>query len=163
MVRIGVLSDTHLADTGESACFLKTLYEDVFAPVDMILHAGDLVAPELLSVFTDCPVYAVRGNMDPSSPDMPVKRVISVGGFRIGMMHGWGPPGGLVERLLDEFGDIPIDCLVYGHSHRPHCETHDGILLFNPGSATDRREMSFHSVGLLELDSEINGSIIPLD
>lgn len=163
MIRIGVLSDTHLADSPESIGFLRSLYDEVLAPVDMILHAGDLVAPELLNVFDDCPVYAVQGNMDPTTPGIPLKRIVTVGDFKIGLMHGWGPPNGLVDRLLNEFSGAAIDCLVYGHSHRPACEMHNGILLFNPGSATDRRGMDFHSVGILEIDGAIKGSIIALD
>lgn len=159
-----MISDSHLPDSGEAWTFLQELVEQCLAPVDMVLHAGDLVAPELLQVFADCPVYAVRGNMDPASPGVPIKRVVEVGSFRIGLIHGWGAPEGLEERLLPEFAGEEIDCLVYGHSHRPVCHRRNGILLFNPGSPTDRRSSPFHTVGLLEVDSEgIRGQILRLD
>lgn len=165
MIRIGVLSDTHLGDTGQAAAFLHAVAARHFAGVDMILHAGDVVAPALLAVFSPCPVYGVRGNMDPAAPDLPHKRILTAGGVRIGLIHGWGPSEGLVQRVCQAFHDIPLDCLVFGHSHAPLCQKREsGLLLFNPGSATDRRRMPYESVGMLEVkDGRVRGEIIPLD
>ena len=162
-LRIGVLSDTHLPDSDDAHAFLLDLVENVLSPVDMILHAGDLVAPDLLSVLDGYPVHAVRGNMDPATPGIPIKKIIDVGGFTIGMIHGWGPPEGIEERAYAEFSSVSIDCMIYGHSHCPACHRSDGVLFFNPGSATDRRSMAYHSVGLLEIGREIEGTIIRLD
>ena len=162
-LRIGVLSDTHLPDSDDAQEFLLDLIETVLAPVDLILHAGDLVAPDLLSVFGNYQFHAVRGNMDPVITGVPLKKIINVGGFTIGMIHGWGSSGGLVKRAYAEFSSVSLDCLVYGHSHRPACYRHDGVLFFNPGSATDRRSMAYHSVGLLEIGDDIQGTIIRLD
>jgi putative phosphoesterase len=162
-LRIGVLSDTHLTDSGDAQAFLLDLIENVLAPVDLILHAGDLVAPDLLSVFDAYSFHAVRGNMDPVIADVPLKKIINVGGFTIGLIHGWGPPEGLEERAFAEFSSVTLDCLVYGHSHRPACYRQDGVLFFNPGSATDKRSMDHYSVGLLEIGDDIQGTIIRLD
>ena len=162
-IRIGVVSDTHLSDSADAQEFLVDLIEDVLAPVDMILHAGDLVDPDLLTAFDGYPLHVVRGNMDPVSPGVPLKKIIQVGDFTIGMMHGWGAAEGIEERVLDEFSDVSLDCLVYGHSHRPACHWRDGVLFFNPGSATDKRRMAYHSVGLLEIGVDIQGTIIRLD
>ncbi len=161
--RIGVLSDTHLPGSSDAQDFLLGLVESVLAPVDMILHAGDLVSPDLLSVFDAYSFHTVRGNMDPVIADVPLKKIINVGGFTIGLIHGWGPPGGLAERAFAEFSSVALDCLVYGHSHRPACYRQHGVLFFNPGSATDKRSMDHHSVGLLEIGDDIQGTIIRLD
>lgn len=162
-MRIAVFSDTHLADTAEARTFLLDVVDHVLAPVDMILHAGDLVDPDLLEVFAEYPVHAVRGNMDPASPEIPLKKVIDIAGFKIGLIHGWGPAEGIEERIYREFIPLSIDCLVYGHSHVPVCHERQGVQFFNPGSATDRRNMSCHTVGLLEIDKQIRGTIIRLD
>ena len=162
-IRIAVLSDTHLADSTESRAFLLSLVTELLAPVDMILHAGDLVAPGLLDVFAGYPLHVVRGNMDPATAGVPFKKVIQIGGFTIGMIHGWGAPEGIEERILGEFATVSLDCLVYGHSHRPACHRRDGVLFFNPGSATDRRDMACHSVGLLEIGDDIRGTILGFD
>jgi len=162
-LRIAVLSDTHLTDTADARAFLLDLVEDVLDPVEMIIHAGDLVALELLEVFEGYPLHIVRGNMDPSSPDIPIKKVIDISGFKVGLIHGWGSVEGIEERIYREFSQFPIDCLVYGHSHVPVCHERHGILFFNPGSATDRRNMPCHTVGLLEINTSIRGTIIRLD
>jgi predicted phosphodiesterase len=39
--------------------------------------------------------------------------------------------------------------VVFGHSHIPWNEKHDGQLLFNPGSPTDRRRQPQGTVGEL--------------
>lgn len=163
MFRIGVISDTHLTETGEAMAFLSELAEQCFAEVAMILHAGDIVAPGVLAAFSPRPVYGVRGNMDPACPGFPQKRILEIDGVRIGLIHGWGASEGLIERVRKEFGDVKLDCLVFGHSHVPMCRQDGDLLLFNPGSAVDRRDMPYASVGLLEVENgSIRGRIVPL-
>ena len=161
MFRIGVISDTHLADTGEGLAFLTDLAGRHFAGVDLILHAGDIVAPEVLVVFAPCPVIAVRGNMDPPAPGLEVKRVVGADGARIGLIHGWGPREELVARVRHEFRGVALDCLVYGHSHLPMCRHENGLLLFNPGSATAPRGGAPASIGVLEVEQgRVSGRIV---
>jgi len=162
-LRIGILADTHLSADGEALGFLAALENTCFAGVDLILHAGDLVDPDIRHAFTRCPVLAVRGNMDPPAADLPEQRVVETGHVRIGLRHGWGAVCDLEDRLLETFRQEALDVLVYGHSHRPVCHWRNGILLFNPGSAADRRGMPYHSVGLLEIGDRIEGRIIPID
>jgi hypothetical protein len=69
-------------------------------------------------------------------------------------------PFGIENKLLKEVGRV--DCLVYGHTHRPANEVRDGILFFNPGSATDKRFASRNTIGILEVGEKINGKIIEL-
>jgi hypothetical protein len=160
MIRIGVLSDTHFQDPGTGFAFLHDLLDGCFRGVDAILHAGDIVNPEVLLAFAGRTVHAVRGNMDPPVRGIPVRKVVEAGGFRIGLIHGWGSPEKLEERILREFQGECLDCLVYGHSHQPVCHQRDGILFFNPGSPTDRRRAPYHSVGILQVSDRIEGRII---
>jgi hypothetical protein len=53
------------------------------------------------------------------------------------------------------FQDDDVDCIIFGHSHIPYNEFKNNILLFNPGSPTDRRRNEFFSFGLLELGDRI--------
>jgi putative phosphoesterase len=60
-----------------------------------------------------------------------------------------------------EFPNVRV--VIYGHSHIPWNEERNGLLLFNPGSATDRRRQERCSVGLLHVDDEarsVSGEII---
>jgi predicted phosphodiesterase len=48
------------------------------------------------------------------------------------------------------------DVVVFGHSHIPWNERgEDGQLLFNPGSATERRRQPKHTFGILDLDGGV--------
>lgn len=163
MLRIGVLSDTHFSSPQDGMELLERLQGREFREVDLILHAGDVVHPESLIAFDGIPLYLVRGNMDPPQVGVPIKRIVAAGGFRIGLIHGWGAPDGLEERVMAEFAGEALDCLVYGHSHHWANHRRDGLLLFNPGSPTDRRGAPFHSVGILELGQDIQGHILPIN
>lgn len=163
MIRIGVLSDTHLMRREDCETLAQRLTRKLWKDVDVILHTGDIVNPDLLDCFGERQVYAVRGNMDPPSPRLPNQRIVSIGDYRFGMMHGWGPPEGIEERVLAAFAGETLDGIVYGHSHLPVCRDVDGLLLLNPGSATDRRRAPFHSVGLIEIGDDLSGRILRLD
>ncbi len=161
--RVGVISDTHIHDLAHGGRLAEALIEGPFAEVEMILHAGDVVVPEFLDLFEGRTVYAVRGNMDPAVAGIPHRRIVPVGDFRIGLIHGWGDAAGLESRVLAEFSQDDIDCLVYGHSHWPVSHHRDGVYLFNPGSPTDKRRAASHTVGVIELGDTIEGRILELD
>ncbi len=163
MLKVGVVSDTHIHDLGQGAKLADKLIDHWFSDVDMILHAGDVVNPAFLDLFGSLPIYSVRGNMDPNIAGIPVRRILTLEGFRIGLVHGWGEPVSLEQRLLQEFGGQSLDCLVYGHSHVPSCRRSRGLLLFNPGSAADRRGAPNHTIGILNIGKTIEGQIISID
>ncbi|NNG06210.1 MAG: YfcE family phosphodiesterase, partial [Desulfobacteraceae bacterium] len=56
-----------------------------------------------------------------------------------------------------------VDVIVYGHSHQAVNYVKDGILLFNPGTATGFSYSKDHSLGILELGETIRGEIIPIE
>jgi putative phosphoesterase len=158
-VKIGVISDTHLAGCDE---IIERIAATVFSDVEMVLHAGDLVDMTVLDAFASKEVKAVFGNMDPPGVReyLPEKLIWSIDGYRFALIHGWGSPFMLEKRLLDYVG--PVDCLVYGHTHNAVNEIWDGTLFFNPGSATDRRFATRRTVGILEVGANLAGRIIDL-
>jgi putative phosphoesterase len=157
--RIGVLSDTHLRRVTKE---FEELYERYLADADMILHAGDIVSAHILDFLERKPFHAVYGNMDPVEVRrrLPDKEVVEVGPYRLGIIHGWGPAGGLEDRVFSQFGDV--DVIVYGHSHTAANHVEGGVLLFNPGTATGYSSTGAHSLGLLVCDENIRGEIITL-
>jgi putative phosphoesterase len=162
-LKIGVISDTHIPSVTDK------LPERVFAEfrgVDMILHAGDIVSQPVLDALGKLSaVYAVCGNMDHLDvcKELPDKRVIEAGKFKIGLTHGFGAPGGLIDWVGSRFVDDYVDAIVFGHSHHALNEVIDGILFFNPGTATDRRFSHDLTIGMLEVDdSGIKGRIIEI-
>jgi len=130
-LQIGILSDTHLARLTPE---FSARVEACFADVPIILHAGDLTEIAVLQAFAGRELHAVHGNMCSmdSFEMLPTKKTITVGNFRLGLIHKVGRGYDFDRQLPAEFG--PVDCIVYGHTHRPVCFDRDGILFINPGS-----------------------------
>lgn len=163
MMRIGVISDTHIPTSAKE---LPAIVVDIFRGVDMILHAGDVVAYNVIEALeTIAPVTAVCGNMDlfRNQGLLPDRRIVTAEQCRIGLTHGRGTPAGLPERALREFEGENVRAMVFGHSHQALNESRGGVLLFNPGSPTDKRYAPFCSLGMLTVDGDvIKGEIIKI-
>jgi putative phosphoesterase len=159
MVRIGVISDTHLKAVNSE---LVDIYENYFFDVDMIFHAGDLVSLEVADYLSQKPFHAVQGNMDTMDvrERFPEKEIIEVDSFRLGLIHGWGSPFGIEQRIRSVFTEV--HAIIYGHSHRSSNHVDKGVLFFNPGTATGFRIAGSNSIGMLEIAGEITGTIISL-
>jgi predicted phosphodiesterase len=94
---------------------------------------------------------------------LPIKREIVVGHCRIGIVHILGESHNREKIARQEFPKARG--VVFGHSHIPWNEERNGLLLFNPGSATDRRRQERCSIGLLHVDDgagSVKGEIIKL-
>jgi len=158
-MKIGVIADTHLTKISKQ---LEEYTIKHFKDVDMILHAGDVVELNVLNIFTDKEIKLVAGNMDSweIKKSAPIKQVILLEGHRVGLIHGWGSPIGIEDRIIKEFDQI--DILVYGHTHNASSFTKDGILFFNPGSPTDKRFTTKNTIGILEIGEQIYSKIITL-
>jgi putative phosphoesterase len=160
-MKIGVISDTHLSKPSEE---LIQLGDGVFKDVSLVLHAGDLTRMEILEVFSKKETVAVCGNMD--RPDvaeqLPKKEHITVGEYRIGLIHGWGSPRGIEDRIIDHFENV--HAIVYGHTHKQANHLKNGILMFNPGAFSGTFLLGRkRSVGLLRVDNGgIRGEIVSI-
>ena len=161
-MKIGVISDTHIASKSEH---VPGIILDVFKQMDIVIHAGDMVDLRVIEeIKSACPrIVAVAGNMDQDAvrKRYPEKEIIEIAGYRIGVMHGCGSPLNLVELLKNAFKEDKPDIIVFGHSHRPMNEFVDGVLFFNPGSATDFTA-EYNSYGIIEISKEINARIIKI-
>jgi len=158
-MKIGVISDTHLKDVDSQ---LIDIYEGYFSDMDMIIHAGDLVSIKVADFLSQKPLHIVQGNMDGLEirERFPEKRIVEAGGFRLGLIHGWGSPFGIEERIRSEFDDVTA--IIYGHSHRPANHIEKGVIFFNPGSATSSSIGESNSIGILDIGETVEGKIIVL-
>jgi len=157
-MKIGILSDTHLEAPNST---LEKIIGQYFGDTDLILHAGDLISLDVLEAFSGKEVIAVAGNSDPQNVHarLPEKEIIQAGGFKIGLIHGWGIPLGIEKRLASAFDGV--DGLVFGHSHRPVNHYRNGILFFNPGAFSGGIfSLWRRTVGILQIDKNIRGEII---
>jgi uncharacterized protein len=116
------------------------------------VHTGDFTAIGVLDELRSLgpPVAAVQGNMDEPAlrETLPLRVVVEAEDVRLGVVHDAGPARGRSERLLELFPGC--DVVVYGHSHLPVLEAVGGRWIVNPGSPTERRRASAHTVAVVE-------------
>ena len=159
-MRIGIISDTHLSSGN---CALPEKLAAEFKSCGIIIHAGDMVETCVLDELGKIgKVDAVYGNMDSYSvkSKLEYKKTMVVEGKKICVMHGYGHPDKLEEVLKNEFFSEKPDIIIFGHSHAPKNEYIDGVLFFNPGSATDTVFAPYRSYGIIEIDKgEIKAEI----
>ncbi len=153
MTRLALVSDTHLprgARRLPEACVAR------LRAADLVIHAGDLVREEVLDALEALgpPVRAVHGNVDEPALQarLPAELVLDLDGVRLAVVHDAGPARGRAARMRRRFPDA--DAVVFGHSHIPlHEVGPDGLVLFNPGSPTDRRRQPRHTMGIAEVSA----------
>ncbi|KAH7818200.1 Vacuolar protein sorting 29B (Vps29B) [Monocercomonoides exilis] len=107
--------------------------------IQHVLCTGNLCTKEtfdyLKTLSND--VHVVRGDFDDTSLGYPEEKVVTIGSFKIGMIHGhqivpWGDPDaiGIAQRRLD------CDILVTGHTHQFQAYELESRFVINPGSIT---------------------------
>lgn len=146
-MRIAVLADTHIPKRA------KTLPDSAWKIVktaQVILHAGDVLTKEFLDQLAQiAPLYAVRGNNDIELSSLPETLEFELENINFAMIHDSGPKKQRSERMRKRFPEAHV--VVFGHSHIPINQYEHDLLLFNPGSPTDRRTQPHLTMGLLEL------------
>jgi uncharacterized protein len=130
-MKIGVLSDTH--DNLPAIAAALRYFEA--AGAEMLLHAGDFVAPFALKRLLQArlPVHGVFGNNDgdrtglakllPDLADGP--RRLELDGKKVCLVHD--------EKRLTHEDFEAADIIVVGHTHEPKVESREGRLVVNPG------------------------------
>ncbi len=159
-MKVGVISDTHIPAIAPS---LPPAVFEIFKGVDLILHAGDIVELSVLAELRAiAPVEAVAGNMDGTEVHLklPAKKIIPIGRYSAGLIHGKYKIDIQKEMIRKEFSDV--DLIVYGHSHTPFWGKFDGVYFLNPGSPTDKRHAPYNSVALLHVGEELRVEIVRL-
>lgn len=138
-MRIGVISDTH--------GLLRAEALHALAGVQLIIHAGDVGTPEILTQLKAiAPVFAVRGNVDtqPWSQELPMTTVVETAGLHLYVLHNL--------RDLDLKPQAAgFDAVISGHTHQAEQRLEAGILYLNPGSAGPRRFQLPVTLALLEV------------
>ena len=151
-VRVGLVSDTHGWMRPEALAAL--------AGSDAILHAGDIGEPGVLAALRGlAPVTAVRGNNDraPWAQALPLVANVTIAHVRFLVIHD-------LATLAVDPAAAGIRVVVSGHSHRAKCETRDGVLFVNPGSAGPRRFRLPLSVARVHvIGGEVDARIVELD
>lgn len=138
-MRIGIISDTH--------GLLRPEAQRALSGVQLIIHAGDVGAPEILTQLkTIAPVFAVRGNVDtqPWAQELPVTTVVETSGFHFYVLHN-------LQDLDLKPQAARFDAVISGHTHQAEQHHDGGVLFLNPGSAGPRRFRLPVTLALLEI------------
>jgi uncharacterized protein len=152
-MRIGVISDTH--------DLLDPQVLDLFAGVEHILHGGDVGLPWLVLKLEEiAPVTAVLGNTDVGIT-LRETEVVQLDARKFLVHHivnPHAPDDYLAARIAREKPDV----VIFGHTHKPFCETVNGILYLNPGYAGRQRFSLPRSLAILETKPELKVEFKPL-
>jgi putative phosphoesterase len=152
-MRAAIIADTHLP---RGSRVLPPACIERLRTADVIVHAGDLTELALLGQLrTYGEVVAVHGNVDDPElvATLPRETQLTLGGWRIAVVHDAGPRLGRIERLRRRFPNA--DAVIFGHSHLPlHEVATDGFQIFNPGSPTQRRRAPRHTMGVANAASD---------
>ncbi len=103
----------------------------------------------LLNRYSD-KIIGIKGDADSRSdqavlhfPMLQDCRVLSLGGFRVDLIHG--------DLLTSDVVDVERgDILLFGHTHVPILKKEDGVIYFNPGSPSFPKSGSPASYGMME-------------
>lgn len=140
-----MIADTHVP--GRAGELPAQVWDEV-ADADVVMHAGDWVALELVDELESRSARLVGcwGNNDGSDvrARLPERAEVTLAGVRFTVVHETGAAAGREARMSRLYPDS--DVLVFGHSHIPwDTTTKTGLRLLNPGSPTDRRRQPFCS------------------
>jgi putative phosphoesterase len=138
-VRLLIISDTHVPARARD---LPPQVWDEVGRADVVIHAGDWVAPALLDELEDraARLIGVYGNNDGAElrRRLPEVARVTLGGLRVAVVHETGGKAGRELRADRDYQNV--DLLIFGHSHIPwDTVSPGGLRLLNPGSPTDRR------------------------
>ena len=81
------------------------------------------------------------------------QKIVKVNGMYIGLMHGRGRTREAAMQAYQAFAGrgAEVDGVVFGHTHFPIQDYHQGVLLFNPGSPVEPRGGSSPACGKMWL------------
>ncbi len=143
-MKIAVISDLHYPTKLYS--FPNEL--GALTKYDLVIGLGDYVDMDIIDFIRSVSkkAFFVAGNMDEQyiKSEYPSKITLKIYNFKIGVIHGYGPPNNLAKKLLNEFENI--DLLLYGHTHIEDNRRINGIQVFNPGAFCET-----HSIGVLDI------------
>ena len=175
-MRIGLISDTHIPTAAKE--LWPQVYE-AFRGVDLIMHAGDLMVPEVIDWLEEvAPVMAVWGNGDfggwqrtvpPDDRRLSEAKVLAIDYLRIGLVHDFQlpehPPLRTLEGQMEHYFRGPVDVIVRGSTHAAEISELKGVLIVNPGSPTfpNHQSTRLGTIGFLDIaDGLVTASIVQL-
>ena len=130
-MKVAVISDTHN--------FFDPRIPTLLAGVNHILHGGDIGLPIIvLELEQIAPVTAVGGNTDDPGFHYRQTQTVELASRKF-LVHHIVNPQALADPIRSRIARERPAVVVFGHTHKPFCETIGGTLFFNPGYAGKSR------------------------
>lgn len=145
---IAVVSDTH-------GIVLPVAYSLQRNKVDIVLHLGDNASDaKKIEQITGMEIYAVAGNCDENSKDVPEELVVEIRRKKFFLTHGhnYDVDNG-IDKIVEKAKEVGADYALFGHTHVHIRERVDGITVLNPGSTTLPRKgdtKGYYIINLIE-------------
>lgn len=145
---IAVVSDTH-------GIVLPVAYSLQRNKVDIVLHLGDNASDaKKIEQITGMEIYAVAGNCDDNSTDVPEELVLEIRRKKFFLTHGhnYDVDNG-IDKIVEKAKEVGADYALFGHTHVHLRERVDGITVLNPGSTTLPRKgdtKGYYIINLIE-------------
>ncbi|MDP2849935.1 MAG: YfcE family phosphodiesterase [Sulfuricurvum sp.] len=142
-MKIGLLSDTH-SKKGRSQKVIDHLVQE---GAEFLIHAGDIVKPEILEQLKSSGLryVAVYGNNDAGLIEyhdrynlVQEPHYFKLGGASFKLMH------------LPFYMNGDVEVIVFGHTHVFECDFKNRTLFLNPGE-TCARDEPFSGCAMLEI------------
>lgn len=169
-MKIGVISDTHIPSMGAEP---PSQVAHIFEGVDLIIHAGHVDVPSCISWLERIAPVTVTTSWlvgtGENLPRMNTVKVVEAENHTIGICHelilksladdvipgaiakAFPTEESLPEELQNIFGK-PVDIVVFGYTHEAMVETHQGVLLINPGSPSMvKQKIRLGTVAILDI------------
>ena len=145
---VAVVSDTH-------GIVLPVAYSLQRNKVDIVLHLGDYASDaKKIEQITGMEIYAVAGNCDENSKDVPEELVLEIRRKKFFLTHGhnYDVDNG-IDKIVEKAKEVGADYALFGHTHVHISERVDGITVLNPGSTTLPRKgdtKGYYIINLIE-------------
>jgi putative phosphoesterase len=151
---IGIISDTH--DNVPNILKAKDIF--LKKKVDLVLHAGDVVAGKTVEFFEGLKVWFIDGNCN-TEPEKMKEKAEQIGGKYLGnfaefelegkkfcMYHGTDK-----KKLDDIIKSQNYDYVITGHTHKPFDKKEGKTRIINPGA---HYYMSSNTIVLLDIKKD---------
>jgi putative phosphoesterase len=133
-----IIGDLHVPYKAHEIC---RVFRDHLQPgkIHQILCTGNVcVKSELDYLRTICnEISVVRGELDDEGISSVDQLVLTIGGFRVGLISSYNVfPITDVSRLAVKQRELNVDILIHGGTHRADAVEFQGCFYLDPGSAT---------------------------
>ena len=150
-LKIIVLGDSHRC-TENIDLAMETL-----GNMDTVIHTGDNVEDaKYIENNYGVEVISVPGNCDGSTGDLGDEMITTIKSKKILVCHGhqYGVKKN-IHRIYYRAKELGCDIAIFGHTHVPFLEKHDGIIILNPGSISMPRGGSQKSCAVMTIDKAV--------